>query len=117
MTDPGALPKYRQITAERLRARSPPGGCSTGERLPPERDMAEDLGVGGHAAQGAGRSAGARVIERRRDRETTSPCARSARGLCVFRLELVGAGGLPTAEVLSVDRLDKPAALPALRDQ
>jgi GntR family transcriptional regulator len=90
------------------------GKLADGARLPPERDMAAGLGIAVgtlrralmtlqekgllQRVQGSGNYVRARV-------DVSSVYA-------LFRLELLGGGGLPTAQVLSVDRLRKDAALP-----
>ncbi|EBA11522.1 transcriptional regulator, GntR family protein [Roseobacter sp. CCS2] len=86
------------------------GHLADGARLPPERDMADDLGV----AVGTLRKALADVEAKGLlDRVQGSgnyvrhrPAVDSV--YAFFRLELLKGGGLPTAEVLSVDRLAKP---------
>lgn len=90
------------------------GKLADGSRLPPERDMAADLGIAVgtlrralltleeqgllHRVQGSGNYVRAR--------------ADVASVYALFRLELLSGGGLPTAQVLSVDRLPKDPTLP-----
>ena len=91
------------------------GRLVDGERLKPEREMAADLGI----AIGTLRKALAELQDRgllnriqgsgNYIRAVSDPKSLYA----MFRLELIGGGGLPSAEVLSVDRLVKPADLPA----
>lgn len=110
----GALPKHVEI-AEALIRRIGAGLLPDGARLPPERVMASDCGV----AVGTLRKALAALdAEGLLERVQGSgnyirhrAGARSVYGL--FRLELTSGGGLPTAQVLSVDRLARPAAAPA----
>lgn len=114
MPDPTALPKHVQIS-ELLIRDIQAGRLVVGERLPPERDMAEELGI----AVGTLRKALAALTERGMlERvqgsgnyigDTGEPTGLYA----FFRLEAIAGGGLPTARVLSVDRLAKPAHLPA----
>lgn len=114
MTDPTALPKYVQ-TAEMLIREIAAGRLVAGERLPPEREMARDLGL----AVGTLRKALADLEHRGLlDRVQGSgnyvkSGAEEAGIYAFFRLELTAGGGLPTAEVLSVDLLRKPAGFPA----
>lgn len=109
MTEATALPKYVQ-TAELLIREIAAGRLADGERLPPERDMAVDLGVAvGTLRKALGELAEKGLLERRQgsgnyvrhNPDTDSIYA-------FFRLERLDGGGLPTAEVLSVNRLPKP---------
>ena len=110
MATTSALPKFIQIS-EMLIREIAAGHLADGARLPPEREMAEDMGI----AVGTLRKALAEVeskglLERvqgsgnyvRLREEVDSVYA-------FFRLELKRGGGLPTAQVLSVDLLPKPA--------
>ena len=112
--DRAALPKYVQLS-EMLIREIAAGHLADGARLPPEREMAADLSVSVgtlrkalsdletkgllERVQGSGNYVQARTV-------TESVYA-------FFRLELKAGGGLPTAEVLSVDRLPKPSDAPA----
>ncbi|MDH3264449.1 MAG: GntR family transcriptional regulator [Paracoccaceae bacterium] len=113
MNAPDALPLYVQIS-EMLIREIMAGRLIDGERLSPEREMAAEFGI----AVGTLRKALAELeakglLERvqgsgnyvRHRPEVTSLYA-------MFRLELRQGGGLPTAEVLSVERLPKPAGAP-----
>ncbi|WP_322892818.1 MULTISPECIES: GntR family transcriptional regulator [unclassified Yoonia] len=117
MATQSALPKFVQIS-EMLIREIAAGHLADGARLPPEREMAEDLGI----AVGTLRKALADVeakglLERiqgsgnyiRRREQVDSVYA-------FFRLELTRGGGLPTAEVLSVDLLEKPRDAPPFGD-
>lgn len=111
---PGSLPIYVQIT-ELLVRDIAAGRLIDGEKLPPERDMAEELGI----AVGTLRKALAELqnrglLERIQGsgnyiRTISDPKSVYA----MFRLELLGGGGLPTAEILSIDRLPKTSELPS----
>jgi GntR family transcriptional regulator len=110
---PGALPRYRQI-AELLIRDIAAGRLADGARLPPEREMAAELGIAVgtlrqalkvladdgllHRVQGSGNYVRAR--------------SGAASVYALFRLELRRGGGLPTAEVLSVDLCGKDPRLP-----
>ncbi|PRX30517.1 GntR family transcriptional regulator [Meinhardsimonia xiamenensis] len=113
MPDPTALPKHVQIS-EMLIRDIQAGRLVAGERLPPEREMAAQLGI----AVGTLRKALATLTEQgllqriqgsgNYIRDTGKPTGIYA----FFRLETPEGGGLPTARVISVERMDKPAHLP-----
>ena len=113
MSDPSALPKYVQ-TAEMLIREIAAGRLLDGERLPPERDMAAELGL----AVGTLRKALADLeyrglLERVQGSGNYIRSGAEASGVyALFRLELIRGGGLPTAETLSVDFLPKPGDAP-----
>jgi len=103
------LPKYIQIS-ERLIREIAAGHIADGARLPPEREMAADLGIAvGTLRKSLADLETKGLLERvqgsgnyvRHKPEVDSVYA-------FFRLERVQGGGLPTAEVLTVDRLAKP---------
>ncbi len=109
MAKTSALPKFIQLS-EMLMREIAAGHLADGSRLPPEREMADDLGV----AVGTLRKALADVeakglldrIQGSGNYVRHRPAVDSV--YAFFRLELLKGGGLPTAEVLSVDRLAKP---------
>ena len=113
MAKTSALPKYIQVS-EMLIREIAAGHLADGARLPPERDMAGDLNV----AVGTLRKALADVeskgllqrVQGSGNYVRHRPVVDSV--YAFFRLELLGGGGLPTAEVLSVDRLPKPVDAP-----
>jgi len=111
--DPSALPKYMQLREVLLREIAA-GRLRVGDRLPPERVLAQDLGV----AVGTLRKTLAQlqkdgVIARLQGSGNYVKDAGQGIGVySFFRLERIDGGGLPRARVLSVDRLDKPADLP-----
>ena len=110
---PGPLPLHMQISETLIRDIAA-GRLVDGERLPPERDMAASLGIAVgtlrkaletlqdkgliQRVQGSGN-----YIRAKADAEST---------YAFLRLELAEGGGLPTARVLSVDRLPKDPRLP-----
>jgi GntR family transcriptional regulator len=110
----GPLPVHMQISEMLIREISA-GRLADGARLPPERDMAASLGI----AVGTLRRALADLTEKGMlDRIQGSGNYVRARAdvtgvYAFFRLEKIEGGGLPTAEVLSVERLAKPSDLPA----
>ncbi len=109
----GSLPKYIQI-AELLVRDIAAGRLIDGERLPPERDMAENLQI----AVGTLRKALAE-LESRGLLERIHGSGNYIRAIsdpqsvyAMFRLELVNGGGLPTADILEVERVKKEADMP-----
>lgn len=109
-----ALPIY-QRTAELLIREIAAGRLLDGERLPPEREMAAGLGISVGTLRKSLADLEARgLLERRQGSGNYVKSTPEASGLyAFFRLELAqGGGGLPTAEVLSVDRVPKPANAP-----
>ncbi|MCU0900427.1 MAG: GntR family transcriptional regulator [Cypionkella sp.] len=114
MSQPGALPLYMQISELLIRDIAA-GRLIDGERLPPERDMAADLGIAvGTLRQALKALADKGLVERIQGsgnyiRAKSDPSSVYA----LLRIELLTGGGLPTARVLSVDRLPKDPALPA----
>ncbi|MBP1842720.1 GntR family transcriptional regulator [Rhizobium petrolearium] len=110
---PGSLPIYLQITELFVRDIAA-GRLVDGEKLAPERHLAAELGI----AVGTLRKALAELQSRglldrvqgsgNYIRAISDPQSVYA----MFRLELIQGGGLPTAEVLDIVRLDKPKDLP-----
>ncbi|WP_373635340.1 GntR family transcriptional regulator [Yoonia sp. SS1-5] len=114
MPDTSALPKYIQVS-EMLIREIAAGHLADGARLPPEREMADDLGIAIGTLRKALADVAAKGLLQRRQGSgnyiTHRPVVDSV--YAFFRLELLRGGGLPTAELLTVDRLAKPAGLPA----
>jgi len=114
MAPPNALPIY-QRTAERLIREIAVGRLLDGERLPPERDMAAALGISvGTLRKSLADLQERGLLERRQGSGNYIRHLPEAAGVyAFFRLELAeGGGGLPTADVLSVERRAKPAGAP-----
>lgn len=90
------------------------GKLADGARLPPERDMARDLGIAVGTLRRALQTLDEQGLLHRVQGSGNYVRARAdvASVYALFRLELLAGGGLPTAEVLSVDRLPKDPALP-----
>ncbi|MEI4493651.1 GntR family transcriptional regulator [Mameliella alba] len=109
-----ALPKHAQISEMLIRDIAA-GRLADGARLPPEREMAEQLGI----AVGTLRKAlEALATKGLLDRvQGSGNYVRARDGVAsiysMLRLELKAGGGLPTAELLGVERLAKPADAPA----
>lgn len=113
MLRPGALPLHMQISETLIREINA-GRLVDGERLPPEREMAASYGV----AVGTLRKAltslqDMGLLVRVQGSGNYVRAAGGAASVYAFlRLELAEGGGLPTARVLSVDRLPKDPRLP-----
>ncbi|KIC40206.1 GntR family transcriptional regulator [Ruegeria sp. ANG-R] len=111
--NPNALPVYIQI-AELLIRDIAAGRLIDGERLSPEREMAAELKVSvGTLRKSLAELEKKGMLERIQGsgnyiRETGTQDSVYA----MFRLELPEGGGLPRADILSVDYLKKPADLP-----
>lgn len=111
--NPNALPVYVQI-AELLIRDIAAGRLISGERLPPERELAADLNVSvGTLRKSLAELEKKGMLERIQGsgnyvRETGTQ--NSVYGM--FRLELPEGGGLPRADILSVDHVKKPIDLP-----
>jgi len=105
----GALPKYVQI-AEMLIRDIAAGRLADGARLPPEREMAEGLGT----AVGTLRKALDVLVEKQlleRVQGSGNYIRAQAEVSSVYsflRIERIQGGGLPTADVLSIDHLVAP---------
>ena len=108
------LPKYIQIS-ERLIRDIAAGHLADGARLPPEREMADDLGLSvGTLRKALAVLADKGLLSRV---QGSGNYVRHVPGVAsvygFLRLELRRGGGLPTAEVLSVARQPKPDDAPA----
>jgi len=104
-----SLPKYVQIS-EMLIREIAAGRLMDGERLPPEREMAKSLGTSVGTLRKALRELqGKGVLE---SVQGSGNYVRTQNDIAsvysLFRVELIDGGGLPTAQVLSVDTLPKP---------
>lgn len=109
----GSLPMYLQI-AEMLVREVAAGRLIDGEKLAPERDMAADLGIAvGTLRKSLAELQERGLLERIQGSGNYIRAASDPQSVyAFFRLELINGGGLPTAEVLDVQRLAKPADLP-----
>jgi GntR family transcriptional regulator len=110
---PGSLPIYLQITELLIRDIAA-GRLIEGEKLPPEREMADRLDI----AVGTLRKALAE-LQSRGMLERVQGSGNYIRAVsdpqsvyAMFRLELLEGGGLPTAELLDITRVPKPKTLP-----
>ena len=113
MPSTAPLPTYLRI-AETLGRDIAAGRLVDGQRLPPERDMATQLGVAVGTLRKALAEMEARgLLARRQGSGNYVQASAQPQGIyALFRLEHVGGGGLPTAEVIAVDRRPKPDDLP-----
>ncbi|MDG4884460.1 GntR family transcriptional regulator [Mesorhizobium sp. WSM4884] len=109
----GPLPLHLQIS-EMLIREIGAGRLADGARLPPEREMAASLGIAvGTLRRALAELTGKGLLDRIHGSGNYVRSRGDLLGIyAFFRLERVGGGGLPTAEVLSVERLPKPSDLP-----
>jgi len=110
---PGALPTYVQIS-EAIARRITAGQWLDGERLPPERTMAAEFGVAvGTLRKALGRLQDQKLLRRvQGSGNYINITPQTANIYSFFRLESLSGAGLPTAQLLSVDRLPKPIDAP-----
>lgn len=113
MSDPNALPRYIQ-TAELLIREIMAGRLLDGERLAPEREMAAKMGISvGTLRKALSDLTEKGLLERRQGSGNYIRHTGEHAGVyALFRLELLEGGGLPTADVLSIERLQKPDVFP-----
>lgn len=109
----GSLPKFIQLSEMIIRDIDA-GRLLDGERLPPEREMARTHGTSIGTLRKALADLETKGLLRRVQGSGNyiRKTARSPGLYAMFRLELLTGGGLPTADVLSLDLLEKPADLP-----
>ena len=108
-----SLPIYMQ-TAEMLIREVSSGRLIDGEKLPPEREMAGDLGIAVGTLRKALDDLEAKgFLERVHGSGNYIRHNPDAAGVyAFFRLEKLDGGGLPTADILEAKRLKKPSDLP-----
>lgn len=114
----GSLPLHRQLS-ERLVRDIRAGLLPDGMRLLPERKMAEEWGVAvGTLRQALQHVEDLGLLNRVHGSGNYIAYAGDKQPVGhiynLFRLELIGGGGLPTAELLDVARVDKPPHLTRL---
>ena len=114
MTEPGALPLYQQISELLIRDIAA-GRLIDGEKLKPEREMAGDLGIAvGTLRQALKELTSKGLLDRvQGSGNYIQAKADPASVYAMLRIELATGGGLPTAKVLDVVRLEKDISLPA----
>jgi len=113
ISKPDALPKYLEVSAMLSRDIAA-GHLLDGDRLPPEREMAERLGTAvGTLRRALGDLERQGLLERK---QGSGNYVRARPDLpsvyAFFRVELLAGGGVPSAELLDVRQLPKPAGLP-----
>lgn len=110
----GPLPVHMQIS-EMLIREIMSGRLADGARLPPERDMAANLGIAVGTLRRALRDlTEIGLLQRIQGSGNYVRTQSEMQGVyAFFRIELIEGGGLPTADILAVETLDKPADLPA----
>lgn len=111
--NPNALPKYVQISELLIRDISA-GRLLDGERLPPERDMAIQLGISvGTLRKSLKELTKKGLLERVQGSGNYIRQGQIGDSVyAMFRLELLSGGGLPHADVLKILTTDKPKELP-----
>jgi len=111
LAEAGALPVYMQI-AELLSRQIDAGILIEGQRLPPEREMARQHGVAvGTLRKSLARlTAMGRLTRRQGSGNYILRSDDKAAIYAMFRLELPSGGGLPSARLLSVERVKTPKA-------
>ncbi len=112
--DSTLIPLYLQIS-ESITREIAAGRFAEGDRLPPERDYAKRFGTTVRTLRKALSELQRQgLIERVQGSGNYVRATDQSRSIySMFRLELPNGGGLPTAQVLSVKALKKPASLPA----
>lgn len=110
-------PKYVQVRDMLLREIMS-GRLLDGERLPPERDMAEELGLAvGTLRKALDALADMGHLTRKHGSGNYIKAGSDVSGLYeFFRLERLNGGGVPTARVLDAKVLEKPVHLPRLSE-
>ncbi|MCO4826484.1 MAG: GntR family transcriptional regulator [Amylibacter sp.] len=85
-----------------------------GERLPTERTMASEIGISvGTLRKSLAELEKVGLLERRQGSGNYVRAKSDAESVyAFFRIELLNGGGLPSADILSVRRLEKPAEFP-----
>jgi len=113
MQSRSSLPLYVQISELLIREMSA-GRLLAGERLAPERDMAVEMGISVGTLRKALAELTRRGLIERRHGSGNYVLQGDLAGAVYsfFRLERTQGPGLPTARVLSVDRMEKPVDLP-----
>jgi GntR family transcriptional regulator len=113
MAATGSLPLYLQISEFLIRDIAA-GRLVDGEKLPPERQMADQLGIAVGTLRQALKDLAAKGMLTRVQGSGNYIRAKSdpASVYALLRIELATGGGLPTARVLSVDLLPKDPRLP-----
>ncbi|WBU60002.1 GntR family transcriptional regulator [Paracoccus albus] len=109
-----SLPIYLQLS-ETLARDIAAGHLLDGERLPPERELATSLGTSvGTLRKALADLTRQGLLERRQGSGNYVRAQQNAQSVyAFFRIELLKGGGLPTAWLLSLDRVKKADDMPA----
>jgi GntR family transcriptional regulator len=109
-----AAPLYAVVERHLLREIMA-GRLADGARLPPEREMAAELGVAVGTLRRALAALEARgLLERRQGSGNYIRAGQDMAGIyAFFRLERPGGGGVPSARILDLRRAGKPGGAPA----
>jgi GntR family transcriptional regulator len=110
----GPLPVHMQIS-EMLIREIMSGRLADGARLPGEREMAANLGIAVGTLRRALRDLTEMgLLQRVQGSGNYVRAQPQMQGVyAFFRIELIEGGGLPTADVLAVETLNKPSGFPA----
>lgn len=105
----GALPKYVQIAEMFIRDMAA-GRLKDGARLPPEREMAQELGIAvGTLRKALDVLAGKGLLERVQGSGNYVRAQANVPSVYSFlRIERLQGGGLPTADLLSINQMVAP---------
>lgn len=113
LEDTASIPLYLQISETLIREIAA-GRLANGERLPPERALAVQFGTTVRTLRKALAEMEKKgLLERIQGSGNYVRCKDRVLSIySMLRLELPNGGGLPTAQVLSIDRLEKSGDLP-----
>lgn len=113
MSEQTRLPLYIQLS-ELITREISSGRLLDGEKLPPERQMAKNLNTTVRTLRKALDELTKKgLVQRKQGSGNYIRASATAESVySFFRVELIEGGGLPTADILSVDRLGKPAEAP-----
>ncbi len=111
---PTALPIYMQISEFLIREIAA-GRLVDGQRLPPERELARSHGTTVRTLRKSLAELEKKgMLERIQGSGNYIRANHKAQSIYgMFRLELTSGGGLPTADILEIETVEKPADLPA----
>ncbi|QDY71289.1 GntR family transcriptional regulator (plasmid) [Qingshengfaniella alkalisoli] len=112
-----ALPLYIQLS-ELIAREIAAGHILDGERLPPEREMAAAMNTSvGTLRKALAELTKQGLLERRQGSGNyVRANVRAQNVYAFFRIELLKGGGLPTAKLISVERMRKPSDFPDFGD-
>lgn len=113
MSTQSRLPLYIQLS-ELITREISSGRLLDGEKLPPERVMARNMNTTVRTLRKALDELTKKgLVERKQGSGNYIRASANAESVySFFRVELIDGGGLPTADILSVDKLSKPEGAP-----